>query len=87
MSLIVVSFLNFFCKKFFPLPLYILHIDSLGDGLTVYLDANYKPIINDKGIICKNERGHWKALCANDISFSNNGAEKAGAICTILGFK
>lgn len=43
--------------------------------------------MNHKGIICKNEKGHWKALCADDINLLHSGAEKAGAICNLLGFK
>lgn len=51
------------------------------------LDANLRPILNHKGIVSKNSHGEWNIMCGDTINLIENGAETAGQVCSILGFR
>lgn len=60
---------------------------ALTDGDTVFMDANLRPVLRHKGIASKNTKGNWNVLCGDEIDIIKNGAETAGQICNILGFR
>lgn len=62
-------------------------IVALTDGKTVYLDANLRPQLHYKGIVSKNKVGQWNVLCSDQIDVVHNGAQTAGEVCSILGFR
>ncbi|KAJ6641084.1 Serine protease nudel [Pseudolycoriella hygida] len=60
---------------------------ALCDGKTVTLDANFRPVLKNKGIVIKNSHGEWNVVCGDTIDLIENGAKTAGQICSILGFR
>lgn len=54
------------------------------DGKTVLIDADLRPEMNHKGILCENSKGVWSVKCVNRQPIRNR--ELAGQICTLLGF-
>lgn len=61
--------------------------DALCDGQTVILDANSRPVLNNKGIVSKNTLGEWNIICGDTIDLIEKGATTAGQICSYLGFR
>ncbi|XP_037043608.1 serine protease nudel-like isoform X2 [Bradysia coprophila] len=59
---------------------------ALCDGITVVLDVNTRPVLNNKGIVSKNTRGEWNIMCGDTLNLDENGATTAGQICSLLGF-
>lgn len=58
---------------------------ALTDGKTVLLDADLRPHLNSKGIVCQNTNGTWHVLCLNRIEIKKNN-ETARGMCLLLGF-
>lgn len=58
---------------------------ALTDGKVVLIDADLRPTLNHKGIVCQNTRGVWTVRCVNRAEVQKN-AELAGETCTLLGF-
>lgn len=67
----------------------IMHfLDALTDGTSkIHLDANMRPVLRHKGIATKNTNGLWNVVCGDQSDVFKNGAETAGQICSILGFR
>lgn len=62
----------------------ILFTVALTDGQNVLLDADMRPELNHKGIVCQNVNGFWAVNCVQRDKHRN--AELAAQTCTQLGF-
>lgn len=58
---------------------------ALTDGKEVLLDADLRPNLRHKGILCENSQGVWSVRCVNRLQHRKN-SELAGQTCTMLGF-
>lgn len=76
-------------KNGFDFEQFIISISiavALTDGKTVLFDADLKPSLRHRGVVCENRHGEWSVMCVKRFQLRHNGDELAGQVCSSIGF-